>query len=143
MYGPYKRYINFSNNVELSQSTDNIFTFDCKNSNDIYTTKDSIFGNRALTYPIGLISLDEALYTGQSQTYLNSGTIFWTMSPGFFSSDGAFIEAVGPNGSIDGYSPDTNEREGIPTIRPVINLRSNVTITGSGTIQDPYVVQTD
>ena len=142
-YGAFKRYTELSYNTELSQSTDNILTFECNNVNDIYTTKESYYGNRALTYPIGLISLDEALYTGQSQTYLNSGTIFWTMSPGFFGSDGAFIEAVGPNGLIDGYSPDTNERKGIPTIRPVINLRSDVTITGSGTIEDPYVVQTD
>ena len=28
-------------------------------------------------------------------------------------------------------------------IRPVINLRSDVKITGSGTIEDPYIVQTD
>ena len=125
-----------SYNTELLQSTDNILTFECNNVNDIYTTRESYYGNKALTYPIGLISLDEALYTGQSQTYLNSGTIFWTMSPGVFSSDGAFIFAVGPNGSIE-------ERDGNPIIRPVINLRSNVTITGSGTIQDPYVVQTD
>lgn len=26
-------------------------------------------------------------------------------------------------------------------VRPVINIASNVTITGSGTISDPYVVQ--
>ena len=39
-----------------------------------------------------------------------------------------------------GYTLLTEDNSGV---RPVINLRSDVKITGSGTIEDPYIVQTD
>ena len=39
-------------------------TFECQNESDLYTVKSSSQGNKALTYPIGLITMDEVRYAG-------------------------------------------------------------------------------
>lgn len=58
---------------------------------DIYTTSGSSTGNKALTYPIGLISADEAMFAGipnenssNSNNYLYTGQYYWTMSPSWY-----------------------------------------------------------
>ena len=105
-------------------------TYECSNSNDLYQTK------------IGLITADEVMYAGGKGSinnygyYLYTGNDYWTMSPSFFngSSAGEFI--VHSHGYLNNYGV-FNSWSGV---RPVINISPNVTITGSGTIQDPYVV---
>ena len=107
-------------------------TYECSNSNDLYQTK------------IELITADEVMYAGGKGSinnygyYLYTGNDYWTMSPSFFngSSAGEFI--VHSHGYLNNYGV-FNSWSGV---RPVINISPNVTITGSGTIQDPYVVQT-
>ena len=100
-------------------------------------------GNGELTYPIGLITADEANMAGgitgsvNSLYYLYSGTTYWTMSPsnfhyGFYAVelDVTSTGAVHYNRTSAGYG-----------VRPVINLdTSKITFTGSGTMQDPYVI---
>ena len=105
-------------------------TYECSNSNDLYQTK------------IGLITADEVMYTGGSGSnrsyYLYTGNAYWTMSPSYFSATSRsaktfFVSSDGnPNGN--GTVDSSNG------VRPVINISPNVTITGSGTIQDLYVV---
>ena len=109
-------------------------TFECNDSNDLYTTK------------IGLITADEVMFAGgqygldSSNYYLYTGTSFWTMSPaGIDNRNTSIVFSVYENGFLI-TDFDTSYQLGV---RPVINLRSDVTITGTGTIQDPYVVQTD
>lgn len=127
-YGAYIRYNAF--NPSLS----------CLNE-DLYTVKDSNVGNKALTYPIGLISMDEILYAGGVagtgfSTYLNSNYSYWTMSPYYFSFDSAYVEVMHADNSLTPIRTDYSNY-----VRPVINLKSNVIITGSGTSSDPYVVK--
>ena len=55
-YGAYIRLVNSSKNP----------TFECQNDSDLYTVASSSDGNRALIYPIGLISADEIVYAGGS-----------------------------------------------------------------------------
>ena len=100
-------------------------------------------GNGELTYPIGLITADEANMAGgitgsvNSLYYLYSGTTYWTMSPShfglWFSADEFSVYSTGGVGDSSagiGYG-----------VRPVINLNTdNLTFTGSGTAQDPFVV---
>ena len=43
-------------------STNKVPTFECANDSDLYTTSESTNGNKALTYPIGLITADEIAY---------------------------------------------------------------------------------
>ena len=106
-------------------------SFECSNTLDLYTAK------------IGLITADEVMYAGAAGTttnygyYLYTGNYYWTMSPYYASSSGsAFVFNVWSDGSLYG-TRYVNNAYGV---RPVINIASNVTITGSGTISDPYVV---
>jgi len=113
----------------------------CANSSDLYTISNSSKGNKSLTYPIGLITADEVSMAGgvyniaNQNYYLYNGRDYWTLSPYVFDSYSAKVFAVYTNGYV-GDSVANN----IIGVRPVINLRSNVKITGKGTISDPYIV---
>ena len=108
---------------------------------DIYTTKESSTGNAALDYPIGLISADEAMFAGipwylngsNTNNYLYTGQYYWTMSPGNFDSGDVLVFRVDSAGYLNGWMG--NAASGV---RPVINLRSDVALTGSGTTSDPF-----
>lgn len=71
--------------------------------------------------------------------YLYTNQIYWTMSPYYFSigssSSWASVSVVNSIGNL-GYNCVDNSRG----VRPVINIASDVEITGSGTSSDPYVV---
>ena len=114
-------------------------TFDCP-SGDLYTIKGSEDGNKALTYPIGLISADEVAYAGgvfatnNTSYYLYTGQNYWTMSPSDCPTADVFY--VDSSGQI--FSTRVSNSVGV---RPVINLRADVTLSGSGTTSDPYVVK--
>ena len=121
-------------------------TFECSNSSDLYTTSGSSQGNKALTYPIGLITADEVAYAGgvygtnNTSYYLYTGQAYWTMSPYLFngSSSRAYVFYVFSSGRLlNTWSVNT-----AAGVRPVINLKANNTITGSGTISNPYVIET-
>ena len=120
-------------------------TFECENESDSYTTSGSEDGNRALTYPIGLISADEVSYAGglyyqsngsanNSNYYLYTEQGYWTMSP--YNYGGTVnIFHVSPSGYFDNHWS-----YGELAIRPVINLKADIQLSGSGTSTDPYVV---
>ena len=123
--------------------TGSIPSLSCEDA-DIYTTMDSSTGNKALTYPIGLISADEAVFAGipwwmsgnNNNNYLYTGQNYWTMSPFRFYVDTAYVFNVrSNNGALD--SDDVDIANGV---RPVINLRADVALTGSGTTSDPFKV---
>ena len=126
----------------------------CENINDLYTATTSNQGNKALTYPIGLITVDEAVLAGISggifdggynhqktnlNSYLTTGNAYWTMTPvgGYVSFGGTVwfspVFVVNKPGIID----DANTISSIG-VRPVINLKADVTITGNGTKDNPY-----
>ena len=115
-------------------------TFECQNSSDLYTTSGSSQGNKTLTYPIGLISADEAAYAGGVYATLNQSYFlytnqnYWTMSPFTYPNTGMII--IYSNGILVNDNVSS-----ISGIRPVINLKADVTITGSGTTTDPYKVE--
>ena len=117
-------------------------SFECSNSNDLYTTSGAENGNKALQYPIGLITADEVAYaggvTGSSSNqsyYLYTGQNYWTISP-YFYDIGACAFILGLSGNL-GYWDVYNEYG----VRPVINLKKDVTISsGNGTSSNPYVI---
>ena len=112
---------------------------------DLFTANLSTIGNHALIYPIGLITYDELNYAGISKTinnlsYASSEYDFFTMTPTYYS--------LGWKTSSMITSSNTFSTGGsvISTygIRPVINLKSDVEISGGiGTINDPYIVKTN
>ena len=121
--------------------------FTCPEPRDLYTTTDSGVGNKALTYPVGLITYDEMVFAGMDNVRINklswiySTGNFWTMSPSLFSAtvgySGEWIE------SSDGYLGTWGWTTLDNGARPVINLKSDTLITGGiGTSSDPFVVKT-
>ena len=123
--------------VKLSQNLSMAPTFECQNSGNLYTTGGSTSGNKALAYPVGLISLDEAWYAGglnsnNTNYYLYTGQFYWMISPSHINS-WAYEFRVSYDGTLD--SNWISIAEGI---RPVINLKGDLNITGSGTTTDPY-----
>ena len=119
--------------------------FKCPQANDLFTITTSTKGNKALTYPVGLLTTDEVIYAGAVEAedegvkkvnhYLNNDTVYTTMSVA--SSPGCNLNIYY---SYDGLVSDTgDEHDGV---RPVINLSSDVeVISGDGTINNPYVVK--
>ncbi len=131
-------------------------TLTCENASDYYTVASASSGNKKLSYPIGLITADEMMLAGHAGgvfdgsynhmkpnngSYLVTGNVFWTMTPvGGYNPFGitywaADVFFVYDSGDINDFGP--NNTGGL---RPVVNLKSDVTITGSGTKTDPYVV---
>ena len=110
---------------------------------DIYTTSGSSTGNKALTQPIGLISADEAMFAGipwssggNQNNYLYTGQDYWTMSPSHYN-DQAYVLIVYSYGVLS-YGYRVSDMRGV---RPVINLKSAIAISGSGTTSDPFKIQ--
>ena len=115
-------------------------TFECPDG-DLYTTKGSEDGNKALTYPIGLITADEVAYAGgvvgssNSSYYLYTNSTYWTMSP-YYSSGSAVVFGVDSDGDLGTWLVYITIG-----VRPVINLKSNIQFSeGNGTSTNPYVV---
>ena len=121
-------------------------TFICSNmTNDLFTLPENTVGNGKLTYPIGLITIDELVYAGSARGSLNkmnytySSQIYWTMSPNAFSSynDAAYIYRAGGDGSISNYMVTISTG-----VRPVINLKYDTEISGGiGTKNDPFIIK--
>ncbi len=137
--------------MRVSTSTPSLI---CEDVNDLYTTPSSSKGNKVLTYPIGLITADEVMLSGNSggffngtysyqkstlNSYLTTGNNFWTLTPvGGYNTFGitywnALVFNMTSSNKIDDNS--TNHSYGL---RPVINIRSDVTVSGNGTMQNPY-----
>ena len=131
-------------------------TLTCENASDYYTVSSASSGNKKLSYPIGLITADEVMLAGHAGgvfdgsynhmksnngSYLVTGNTFWTMTPaGGYNPFGttnwlAYVFNVSASGGID----DGGVINALG-LRPVVNLKSGVTITGSGTKTNPYVV---
>ena len=136
-FGAYKRFEN--NNPQ----------FTCPEpSRDLYTTTDSSIGNKALTYPVGLITYDELVFAGMDNRHINklswaySTQHYWTMSPSdFYAADGRALEWLQLSA---GYLDHWTWVRSWYGARPVINLKSDTLITsGIGTANDPFVVETN
>ncbi len=95
--------------------------------------------NGRLQNPIGLVTSDEVVLTGitfstaNAGSYLYTGQGYWTMSPYDYDS-GARVFYVNSSGLLT-YGNAAVRTNGV---RPVINLRSDVQLTGSGTTSDPF-----
>ena len=122
-------------------------SFRCEFYSDLYTTSGSEDGNRALTYPIGLITADEVVFAGSgadlslfnNSYYLHTEQSYWTMSPShFLNGHYAGVYLVGSFGYLDYSVGRVTNSYGV---RPVINLKADIQFSGgNGTSSNPYVV---
>ena len=121
----------------------------CTQENDRFKTSSKVAN---LTYPIALINVDEVVmaggrsyyyngeYTSNTDYYLYNGIATWTMSPSYFNSNGsdAFVWYIVSSGGLLPWNYVTANIG----VRPVINLKADVTISkGDGTALNPYVIQ--
>ena len=98
-------------------------------------------GNRLIRFPGPhfQLFLDENgnPTNGNKNNYLYTGENYWTISPyNYTNSNGNCVAIIYIGGNIGMYMIINNDAG----IRPVINLRSDVEITGSGTTSDPFKV---
>ena len=136
-YGPYSRY------YQTKQPT-----LKCAQTNDLFTLSTNTKGNKALTYPIGLITVDELMLSGYADGYINksaytySTLTYWTLSPSYFNvTDTSARE-------LDLYSVGYPNGYNYVTygfgVRAVINLSSDAQISGGiGTSSSPYEIVTN
>ena len=117
-------------------------SFKCSNSSDLFTVSSSSKGNKALQYPIGLITADEVSYAGgvnnktNTSYYLYTDQAYWTMSPWNFLFGYAYVFFMDVFGQPDGR-PVTDAWG----VRPVVNLKADVQFSeGNGTSETPFVV---
>ena len=113
----------------------------CKEQNDRFTVSDVSTGNGDLTYPVGLLTTDEAALAGgynssNSGYYLYTGNYYWTMSPNYFKGSGAYGRFV----NSDGYAVSNDFVDYENGVRPALNLKSGSLTSGQGTVSDPYLV---
>ena len=113
---------------------------DNKQPTIICPTSSNNFGGE-YNMKIGLLSVDEVAIAGgvyninNNGYYLYNGDAFYTMSGAEFINNTAYIFSVSSSGSIT-----TSELNSGLGIRPVINIDSSITASGTGTIDDPYVL---
>lgn len=141
-YAPYQRIQNKT------------LTLNCANEMDRFTV-DSSTGNGKLTYPIGLLTIDETSYAGSGFSslkslylYNNSNNVsstgegnWWTMSPASWGSSQINYRIFGSanNGSITANPVDFSSY-----IRPVISLKGdNEWKSGDGSSSNPYEIVTE
>ena len=116
----------------------------CPTESDKFTSKKSSIGNKALEYPVGLITADEVAMAGggdgtsNSSYYLYTNQYYWCGSPRDFGSSSAGEFIVNDYGYLD--SRYVNAARGA---RPVVSLSSKAKLSGSGTYNDVYTVVTN
>ena len=115
-------------------------TLMCGLKNDRFTVSDTAKGNGALTYPVGLITADEASLAGgvynttNSTYYLYTNLYFWLLSPSI-NVGIAVVWGMNDSGSLNGHTVYSTVGA-----RASINLSSGTQVTGTGTATDPFRV---
>ena len=134
-----------------ARSTNNLPSFYCKQNNDKFTVNTSK-GNGSLQYPIGLITADELVYAGYPFNYPNTvlksnlpyfytGQNFWTMTPDYIvinqqtRINTAFNFNLASSKKISSNFLSTSMG-----VRPVITLNGNTFFQGTGTKDDPFII---
>lgn len=95
---------------------------------------------------IGLLTVDEIIYAGATinepnqHYYLYNERVensWWTLSPAKDSVEGLYYYEVSNDGKIN----STSTGESSKNIRPVINLKKDVEMSGDGTKENPYILK--
>lgn len=139
-YGMTSRLSNINNN--WGERVPIMPTLKCPQKNDSFTVSDTIKGNGALTYPVGLITGDEITIAGykipdiNKAYYLYKGFINFTMTPSNANKNYSSIYQIG---WVPGLSGSIIELE---KASPVINIKSKYIdqLIGEGTMESPFQI---
>ena len=132
-YAPYTRLRTSTPSPQLK----------CPTESDKFTSKKSNIGNKALEYPVGLITADEIAMAGgkfgtsNSSYYLYTNQNYWPGSSSYFDSAYSFAREF--NVYSDGYI-DASLVSNYYGVRPVVSLSSKAKLSGNGTYSNPYTV---
>ena len=118
-----------------------------------FTVSDTVNGNGALDFKVGLLTIDEILYAGSIDLYgyqalnytdlsINSyikenatSIWYWSFSPSYFDGHTGVL-GVGSSGSVNDYWVT-----GTYGLRPAVALVSATTISGgTGTSSNPFII---
>ena len=131
-----------------NRNLNNTATLICPQAdNDLFTTVNSSIGNKALTYPIGLITADELLLAGANRSKINrqfflAYETYWTISPSYYNKTYSCVTNL--HYITDGYIHNSHCVDSTYYLKPVISLKPDVKISGGiGTINEPFVVKTE
>lgn len=134
------KYLHFDAYKRLVEDQDRP-TLNCLYKNDSFTVNNSL-GNQKLTYPVALLTADEAVLAGaiydvDTTYYLSEDSSTTLMTAYYFSDDNVRIFYLHSNtGKLS--SVYTYGKNGI---RPVINLKPEFKISGGdGTKNNPYIL---
>ena len=112
----------------------------CTSKNDSFTVGTK--GNGKLTYPVGLLTGEEATLAGHGlpgyseNSYLTIGDYYWLSSPDGFNDGGPGVSRVGSDGTLGVGS--VGRARGV---RPSISLKPGTTPSGGdGTVNNPYLI---
>lgn len=103
---------------------------------------DTEAGNGQLTYPIGLLTADEVILAGGHGTttnqnyYLYINNNYWLVSPSLVNDSQAFGFIVNSSGALNLFFLNV----AVSGVRPVISLSSDLSVSGTGHWNDPYIV---
>lgn len=97
-------------------------------------------GNGALTYPVGLLTLQERVLYDLHQT---NGETFWTMSPARLDSEiSVNFQVIPSNGAYTSATVSTDND--YSRVKPVVSLRPEIEYTaGDGSANNPYIIAMD
>lgn len=132
-------------------------SLNCARNSDLLTTSNATNGNKMLSQPVSLLTVDEAILSGSGSvlssggggmsllgryhynSFLRSGSGFWLLSPRHRSNNGQVSAyRIGAEGSSANGALTDSTSYGV---RPVISLKPGTTATtGSGIATDPWVV---
>ena len=117
----------------------------CSRNIDKFTTSTSN-GNGKLDYPVGLLTADEIMlagadgsFTANDSYYLYTGGYYWAGSPFVFFDNYADEFYVISDSNLFYLNVSVSA----PGVRPSVSLAPGTEMIGSGTVDDPYQVDSD
>lgn len=142
-YAPYERVNSASPSLKCTNKQRDAFTLKTDNRTSIVTPAD--IGNKALTYPVGLITVDEYVMSGMKVGTNNpdghlAAAYLWTMSPSMYDfgtmNQSMYVMDLGSKLADKSLQPTGY------SMRPVINLKPDILYnSGDGTDTNPYTVK--
>jgi len=144
VYFSRKGYSNYNTGYNsyyrLSILSSSLPSLNCTYKNDIFTVSNTRGNASGGSYPVGLITADEAIFGGYNVTsanntsYLYNASSYWTMTPAYFESN-ALVYYLNSGSMGTSYPTSTLK------VRPVITLKQNtVLLSGNGSTSTPYKI---